>query len=74
MTPCGSLRRADVTLGAELIEELRDTLKGVSHGIIVKQHAGLIEVDTRPGEFTEIRVILPRSAVFVQGEQAGLVT
>jgi two-component system NtrC family sensor kinase len=34
----------------------------LSHDIIVKQHAGSIEVDTRPGEFTEFRVILPRSA------------
>src|SRR5262249_27801751 len=33
----------------------------ISHDIIVKQHAGLIEVDTRPGEFTEIKVILPRA-------------
>jgi two-component system, NtrC family, sensor kinase len=32
----------------------------ISHDIIVKQHAGSIEVDTQPGEFTEIRVILPR--------------
>jgi signal transduction histidine kinase len=37
----------------------------ISHDIIVKQHAGAIEVDTQPGEFTEVRVILPRSAVFV---------
>ena len=37
----------------------------ISHDIIVKQHAGVIEVDTQPGEFTEIRVILPRTAVFV---------
>jgi GAF domain-containing protein len=37
----------------------------ISHDIIVKQHAGLIEVDTQPGEFTEIRIVLPRSAVFV---------
>ena len=37
----------------------------ISHDIIVKQHAGSIEVDTRLGEFTEIRVILPRTAVFV---------
>jgi two-component system, NtrC family, sensor kinase len=37
----------------------------ISHDIIVKQHGGSIEVDTQPGEFTEIRVILPRIAVFV---------
>jgi len=37
----------------------------ISHDIIVKQHAGSIEVDTQFGEFTEIRVILPRAASFV---------
>ena len=37
----------------------------ISHDVIVKQHAGSIEVDTQPGEFTEIRVILPRIAAFV---------
>jgi signal transduction histidine kinase len=37
----------------------------ISHDIIVKQHGGSVEVDTQPGEFTEIRVILPRVAVFV---------
>jgi len=37
----------------------------ISHDIIVKQHGGLIEVDTQPGEFTEITVILPRNAVFL---------
>ena len=37
----------------------------ISHDIIVKQHAGSIEVDTQPGEFTEIRIILPRTGVFL---------
>jgi len=36
----------------------------ISHDIIVKQHGGSIEVDTRPGEFTEIKIILPRSGTF----------
>src|SRR5262245_40864862 len=34
----------------------------ICHDIIVKQHGGSIEVDTQPGEFTEIRVTLPRVA------------
>jgi signal transduction histidine kinase len=37
----------------------------ISHDIIVKQHAGTIEVDTQPGSFTEIRIILPRTPAFV---------
>jgi two-component system NtrC family sensor kinase len=37
----------------------------ISHDIIVKQHAGAIEVDTQLGEFTEIRVILPRVAALL---------
>jgi two-component system, NtrC family, sensor kinase len=37
----------------------------ISHDIIVKQHGGSIEVETQPGEFTEIRVILPRAAAFL---------
>ena len=37
----------------------------ISHDIIVKQHAGSIEVDTQPGEFTEVRIVLPRSAVSI---------
>ena len=37
----------------------------ISHDIIVKQHGGSLEVDTQPGEFTEITVTLPRVAAFV---------
>ena len=37
----------------------------ICHDIIVKQHSGSIEVDTQPGEFTEIRIILPRKAAFM---------
>jgi signal transduction histidine kinase len=35
----------------------------ISHDIIVKQHGGSIEVETQTGEFTEIRIILPRAGV-----------
>ena len=34
----------------------------ISHDIIVKQHAGSIEVETQPGEFTEFKIVLPRVA------------
>ena len=34
----------------------------LSHDIVVKQHAGTIEVETEPGEFTEFRIVLPRGA------------
>jgi signal transduction histidine kinase len=37
----------------------------ITHDIIVKQHSGSIEVDTRPGEYTEIRITLPRKAALV---------
>jgi two-component system, NtrC family, sensor kinase len=34
----------------------------ISHDIIVKQHRGSIEVETQPGEFTEFKIVLPRTA------------
>ncbi len=34
----------------------------MSHDIIVKQHGGRIEVETVPGEFTEFRIVLPRTS------------
>jgi signal transduction histidine kinase len=37
----------------------------ITHDIIVKQHGGSIDVETQPGEFTEIRIVLPRAAAFV---------
>ena len=37
----------------------------ISHDIIVKQHGGSVAVDTQPGEFTEIRIVLPRVAFSV---------
>ena len=36
----------------------------ISHDIVVKQHGGSIEVATQPGEFTEIKIVLPRAAAF----------
>ena len=44
----------------------------LSYDIIVKQHAGSIEVDTQPGEFTEFRIVLPRGAATIakSGEHA----
>jgi signal transduction histidine kinase len=37
----------------------------ITHDIIVKQHSGTIEVDTQPGEFAEVRIILPRTAALI---------
>ena len=40
----------------------------LSHDIVVKQHRGSIEVDTSPGEYTEFRIVLPRSATSQRDE------
>ena len=37
----------------------------ISHDIIVKQHGGSIEVETQPGQFTEFKIILPRTAATI---------
>lgn len=37
----------------------------MSHDIIVKQHGGSIDVATRPGEFTEFTILLPRNSSFL---------
>jgi two-component system NtrC family sensor kinase len=42
----------------------------ISYDIVVKRHAGSIEVDTEPGEFTEIRIVLPRSAAHLSRQRA----
>ena len=36
----------------------------ISHDIVVKQHSGSIDVDSEPGEYTEVRIVLPRAAAF----------
>ena len=33
----------------------------MSHDIIVKQHGGRIDVETEPGQFTEFKIVLPRT-------------
>jgi GAF domain-containing protein/anti-sigma regulatory factor (Ser/Thr protein kinase) len=34
----------------------------ITHDIIVKQHSGSIQIDSHPGEYTEVRIVLPRAA------------
>jgi signal transduction histidine kinase len=34
----------------------------ITHDIIVKQHAGFVEVESQAGEYTEVRIVLPRVA------------
>jgi signal transduction histidine kinase len=42
----------------------------LSHDIVVKQHRGSIEVETSPGEYTEFRIVLPRSAASPANDEA----
>jgi signal transduction histidine kinase len=37
----------------------------LSHDIVVKQHAGSIEVESELGAFTEFRITLPRGAASI---------
>jgi len=60
--PIDSLR-GPILRGSKRLRQLR-TLR-ICHDIVVKQHGGSIEVDTQPGEFTEIKVILPRVAALL---------
>jgi signal transduction histidine kinase len=41
----------------------------ISHDIVVKQHSGLIEIDSQPGEYTEVRIVLPLAAAFDAGRR-----
>jgi signal transduction histidine kinase len=41
----------------------------MSHDIVVKQHGGTIGVATKPGEFTEFVIVLPRTPI--KQEEAG---
>ena len=43
----------------------------ISHDIIVKQHGGAIDVDSKPGGYAEFRIILPRRSATV-GKAGGL--
>ncbi|WGR68954.1 MULTISPECIES: GAF domain-containing protein [unclassified Bradyrhizobium] len=36
----------------------------ISHDIVVKQHGGTLDIETKPGEFTEFRILLPRKSNF----------
>ena len=43
----------------------------ISHDIIVKQHGGALDVDTKPGAYTEFRIVLPRRSATL-GKSGGL--
>jgi signal transduction histidine kinase len=42
----------------------------ITHDIVVKQHSGLIDVDSQLSEYTEVRIVLPRAGTFIAGGRA----
>ena len=36
----------------------------ITHDIIVKQHSGSIGIDSEPGEYAEVSIVLPRAPAF----------
>jgi len=51
--------RGDYATALGLLRPLAE--QGLAKAQYAKQHGGSIEVDTRPGEFTEFRIVLPRA-------------
>jgi len=43
----------------------------ISHDIVVKQHGGKIDVDTKPGAYTEFIITLPRTSAALEAKTGG---
>jgi two-component system, NtrC family, sensor kinase len=51
--------------GTDIPSEVKEKMFNPFFTTCVKQHGGSIEVDKEPGEFSEIRLILPRAAALL---------